>query len=113
MPFAHKDLASGLSMDTYNSRLYDRMSIQYTVATMITFCCSSDKDNVLQDGGYHVPFAHKDLASSLSMDTYNSQLYDMMSIQSCSTQEDASEPHQRLGQCLLPANHALTVYMCM
>ncbi|XP_076947700.1 choline monooxygenase, chloroplastic-like [Bidens hawaiensis] len=39
-------------------------------------------DNYL-DGGYHVPFAHKDLASGLKLDSYSTTVYEKVSIQRC------------------------------
>lgn len=50
-------------------------------------------DNYL-DGGYHVPIAHKNLASGLSLASYSTQVLERVSIQSCKT-DDLSE---RLGQ---------------
>jgi phenylpropionate dioxygenase-like ring-hydroxylating dioxygenase large terminal subunit len=37
-------------------------------------------DNYL-DGGYHVPFAHKGLADSIDMESYESLLFENVSIQ--------------------------------
>lgn len=55
--------------------------------------------HLIQDGGYHVPFAHKGLASGLQMDSYTSSLYDRLSIQSCGPQPaSARTPDQRLGE---------------
>ncbi|KAL3162879.1 hypothetical protein ABBQ32_009329 [Trebouxia sp. C0010 RCD-2024] len=54
-------------------------------------------DNYL-DGGYHVPFAHKELASGLQMDSYTSSLYERLSVQSCGPQRASVQtPDQRLG----------------
>jgi len=39
-------------------------------------------DNYL-DGGYHVSLIHKSLASNLEMDSYKTELYKKMSVQSC------------------------------
>uniref|UniRef100_A0A7C9CTR8 Choline monooxygenase, chloroplastic n=1 Tax=Opuntia streptacantha TaxID=393608 RepID=A0A7C9CTR8_OPUST len=39
-------------------------------------------DNYL-DGGYHVPCAHKNLASSLNLDTYTTEIFEKVSIQAC------------------------------
>ncbi|KAL4297580.1 hypothetical protein GQ457_12G025300 [Hibiscus cannabinus] len=52
-------------------------------------------DNYL-DGGYHVPFAHKGLASGLSLDSYNTSIFEKVSIQSV---EGGSEDREddRLG----------------
>ena len=55
----------------------------------------------VQDGGYHVPFAHKALASGLSLDSYSSNLYDRLSIQSCPPQDSQLEPNKRLGKSSL------------
>ena len=35
----------------------------------------------MQDGGYHVPFAHPGLASALDMEGYWSELYETVSLQ--------------------------------
>ncbi|KAK9697204.1 hypothetical protein RND81_08G021100 [Saponaria officinalis] len=39
-------------------------------------------DNYL-DGGYHVPYAHKNLASGLDLDSYTTQIFERVSIQRC------------------------------
>ncbi|KAL5549818.1 hypothetical protein UlMin_005049 [Ulmus minor] len=39
-------------------------------------------DNYL-DGGYHVPYAHKGLASGLKLDSYSTTIFEKVSIQSC------------------------------
>lgn len=39
-------------------------------------------DNYL-DGGYHVPYAHKGLASGLMLESYSTTLFDKVSIQQC------------------------------
>lgn len=57
--------------------------------------------NVVQDGGYHVPFAHKGLASGLQLDSYTSNLYEHLSIQSCAPQQSPATADQRLGKLLL------------
>ncbi|XVE98934.1 hypothetical protein REPUB_Repub03eG0152000 [Reevesia pubescens] len=57
-------------------------------------------DNYL-DGGYHVPYAHKGLASGLSLDSYTTSLFDKVSIQSV---EGGSETEDyRLGSKALYA----------
>lgn len=50
---------------------------QYSIICMISFMLLFDDffvkvfcDNYL-DGGYHVPYAHRDLASGLTMDSYS------------------------------------------
>ncbi|KAK9817021.1 hypothetical protein WJX72_008478 [[Myrmecia] bisecta] len=54
-------------------------------------------DNYL-DGGYHVPFAHKSLASGLDIGTYSSMLHERVSIQSCKpATQKASGGTARLG----------------
>ncbi|MCO5611383.1 hypothetical protein L7F22_065636 [Adiantum nelumboides] len=50
-------------------------------------------DNYL-DGGYHVPIAHKNLASGLSLGSYSTQVLERVSIQSCKTDSVSG----RLGQ---------------
>ncbi|GMH23727.1 hypothetical protein Nepgr_025570 [Nepenthes gracilis] len=39
-------------------------------------------DNYL-DGGYHVPFAHRSLASGIDLDTYSTEIFEKASIQRC------------------------------
>ncbi|GAA0155275.1 oxygenase [Lithospermum erythrorhizon] len=39
-------------------------------------------DNYL-DGGYHVPYAHKGLASGLALDSYSTTIFEKVSIQRC------------------------------
>lgn len=43
----------------------------------------------MQDGGYHVPFAHKGLAAGLDMRSYRSVLYERASIQSVQSVDGA------------------------
>ena len=47
-----------------------------------------------QDGGYHVPVAHPDLAAALNLATYSSRIYRTSSVQSCKAKGD---PEARLG----------------
>lgn len=49
-------------------------------------------DNYL-DGGYHVPFAHRDLAEGLSLESYTTEVFEKVSVQSCNTGDGS----QRLG----------------
>jgi len=58
----------------------------------------------MQDGGYHVPFAHKGLASGLYLDSYTSSLYERASIQSCAPQQASADADQRLGEL---SHHAM------
>ena len=39
------------------------------------------RQSALQDGGYHVPFAHPGLASALDMQGYWSELHEVVSLQ--------------------------------
>ncbi|KAK8601977.1 hypothetical protein V6N13_058354 [Hibiscus sabdariffa] len=52
-------------------------------------------DNYL-DGGYHVPFAHKGLASGLSLDSYTTSIFEKVSIQSVEGGSEYGED-DRLG----------------
>ncbi|KAH6837914.1 choline monooxygenase [Perilla frutescens var. hirtella] len=55
-------------------------------------------DNYL-DGGYHVPYAHKGLASGLQLDSYSTEMYEKVSIQSCNgISRDSGEEFDRLGR---------------
>ncbi|CAI9105231.1 OLC1v1004108C4 [Oldenlandia corymbosa var. corymbosa] len=54
-------------------------------------------DNYL-DGGYHVPYAHKGLASGLELESYSSTVHEKVSIQRCGGDSIKSEPDfDRLG----------------
>lgn len=47
-----------------------------------------------QDGGYHVPYAHPDLASNLDLSGYKNELHDTLSIQIAPvTSNSAAKPH--------------------
>ncbi|XP_057980603.1 choline monooxygenase, chloroplastic isoform X2 [Malania oleifera] len=59
-------------------------------------------DNYL-DGGYHVPYAHKDLASSLQLDSYSSTIFEKVSIQSCDGSMESGDDFDRLGSKALYA----------
>ncbi|KAJ1433429.1 Rieske [Sesbania bispinosa] len=55
-------------------------------------------DNYL-DGGYHVPYAHKGLASGLKLDSYSITMFERVSIQSCEGKSGKSEEnYDRLGR---------------
>ncbi|KAL2338697.1 hypothetical protein Fmac_013143 [Flemingia macrophylla] len=55
-------------------------------------------DNYL-DGGYHVPYAHKGLASGLKMDSYSITMFERVSIQSCEgSSEKSKESYDRVGR---------------
>ncbi|KAJ4845750.1 hypothetical protein Tsubulata_032863 [Turnera subulata] len=54
-------------------------------------------DNYL-DGGYHVPYAHKGLASGLKLNSYSTTIYEKVSIQSCQgSSSDSKDDIDRLG----------------
>ncbi|KAM7274058.1 hypothetical protein ACFE04_028722 [Oxalis oulophora] len=54
-------------------------------------------DNYL-DGGYHVPYAHKGLASGLNLDSYSTTMYEKVSIQRCeSDSTESGDNFDRLG----------------
>lgn len=55
-------------------------------------------DNYL-DGGYHVPYAHKSLASGLQLDSYSTTMFEKVSIQRCESGDDSD----RLGSTALYA----------
>ncbi|XP_017254908.1 choline monooxygenase, chloroplastic isoform X2 [Daucus carota subsp. sativus] len=60
-------------------------------------------DNYL-DGGYHVPYAHKGLASGLNLESYSTSVFEKVSIQRCySGQVDSHEDTDRLGSKALYA----------
>lgn len=54
-------------------------------------------DNYL-DGGYHVPYAHRSLASGLKFETYTTEIFEKVSIQRCeSSTAAAADGINRLG----------------
>ncbi|GMY35273.1 choline monooxygenase, chloroplastic, partial [Fagus crenata] len=60
-------------------------------------------DNYL-DGGYHVPYAHKGLASGLQLQSYSTKMYEKVSIQSCKGGSmDRKDDYGRLGSKVLYA----------
>ncbi|KAK3007637.1 hypothetical protein RJ639_013105 [Escallonia herrerae] len=60
-------------------------------------------DNYL-DGGYHVPYAHKGLASGLKLESYSTTMYEKVSIQRCDVgQVETQEDFDRLGSKALYA----------
>ncbi|MED6207559.1 hypothetical protein PIB30_036888 [Stylosanthes scabra] len=55
-------------------------------------------DNYL-DGGYHVPYAHKSLASGLKFDSYSTTIFEKVSIQSCEgSSGESKDNYDRLGR---------------
>ncbi|KAG4932375.1 hypothetical protein AAZX31_17G056100 [Glycine max] len=55
-------------------------------------------DNYL-DGGYHVPYAHKGLASGLKLDSYSITMFERVSIQSCEGSSEKNKGnYDRLGR---------------
>ncbi|CAN0901379.1 Choline monooxygenase, chloroplastic, partial [Linum grandiflorum] len=77
-------------VDASRSYLFRR---EYTIECNWKVFC----DNYL-DGGYHVPYAHKGLASGLELDSYSTTTYEKVSIQSC-----AGGSTERLGSKALYA----------
>ncbi|KAJ8568082.1 hypothetical protein K7X08_020804 [Anisodus acutangulus] len=60
-------------------------------------------DNYL-DGGYHVPYAHKSLASGLTLDSYSTTILEKVSIQRCETgSAKKDQEFDRLGSKALYA----------
>ncbi|CAK9171580.1 unnamed protein product [Ilex paraguariensis] len=60
-------------------------------------------DNYL-DGGYHVPYAHKGLASGLKLESYSTTMFEKVSIQRCDgDQVESEEDFDRLGSKALYA----------
>lgn len=60
-------------------------------------------DNYL-DGGYHVPYAHKGLASGLKLESYSTTIHEKVSIQSCDGGSgESKEDIDRLGSKALYA----------
>ncbi|KAI5060463.1 hypothetical protein GOP47_0024883 [Adiantum capillus-veneris] len=83
------DAHSAIESADINAELCHIATKEYLVnCNWKVFC-----DNYL-DGGYHVPIAHKNLASGLSLASYSTQVLERVSIQSCKTDSVAG----RLGQ---------------
>nr|DAD45855.1 TPA_asm: hypothetical protein HUJ06_004085 [Nelumbo nucifera] len=59
-------------------------------------------DNYL-DGGYHVPYAHKDLASGLKLESYSTTILEKASIQQCESCVEGGDDFDRLGSKALYA----------
>ncbi|XP_073034468.1 choline monooxygenase, chloroplastic [Primulina eburnea] len=59
-------------------------------------------DNYL-DGGYHVPYAHKGLASGLQLDSYSTKMFEKVSIQICEGGATDNQEFVRLGSKALYA----------
>ncbi|XP_057786327.1 choline monooxygenase, chloroplastic [Salvia miltiorrhiza] len=75
-------------------------SLQYVCRRTYTLECNWKVfcDNYL-DGGYHVPYAHKGLASGLQLDSYSTRMYEKVSVQSCAgITNDSHEENERLGE---------------
>ncbi|KAL6331792.1 hypothetical protein AAG906_020134 [Vitis piasezkii] len=69
------DILSNGGIDTSLSYVCRR---EYTIECNWKVFC----DNYL-DGGYHVPYAHKGLASGLKLESYSTTTFERVSIQSC------------------------------
>lgn len=88
-------LADG-GVDTSLSFLCRR---EYTIECNWKVFC----DNYL-DGGYHVPYAHKSLASGLTLDSYSTTILEKVSIQRCETgSAEKDQDFDRLGSKALYA----------
>ena len=72
-------MVSGLTLSPCQPLFYDTLDMQLDECSF----------RLLQDGGYHVPFAHKGLAAGLDMQSYQSALYERISIQSVQSAADA------------------------
>jgi choline monooxygenase len=56
----------------------------------------------MQDGGYHVPYAHTALASGLDLSGYSNELHEVLSIQTCSVKQgntSSSSSSSGAGDC--------------
>lgn len=82
-----------LSVNGVDSSLSYLCRREYTIECNWKVFC----DNYL-DGGYHVPYAHKGLASGLQLDSYSTTLYEKVSIQGCeSGSTEGADDIDRLG----------------
>ncbi|WP_372367967.1 aromatic ring-hydroxylating dioxygenase subunit alpha [Candidatus Uabimicrobium sp. HlEnr_7] len=79
----HSALESQLKETAYEN-LHFAKRIEYTInCNWKVFV-----DNYL-DGGYHVPYLHKGLASQLDLKNYSVEMYDRYSLQLCSARNDS------------------------
>ncbi|KAI4335339.1 hypothetical protein L6164_013993 [Bauhinia variegata] len=82
-----------LSTNGVHSSLSYLCRREYTIECNWKVFC----DNYL-DGGYHVPYAHKGLASGLNLDSYSITMFERVSIQSCQGSSGKSlENYDRVG----------------
>ncbi|GAY37279.1 hypothetical protein CUMW_027820 [Citrus unshiu] len=82
-----------LSINGIDSSLSYLCRREYTIECNWKVFC----DNYL-DGGYHVPYAHKGLASGLQLDSYSTTLYEKVSVQRCeSGSTEGTDDTHRLG----------------
>ncbi|KMZ72255.1 Choline monooxygenase, chloroplastic [Zostera marina] len=87
------DCSEMLSMNKIDTNLKHICRREYTIKCNWKVFC----DNYL-DGGYHVPYAHRDLASGLTMDSYSTTIFEKVSIQRCeSAVIENGDDFDRLG----------------
>ncbi|XP_061990313.1 choline monooxygenase, chloroplastic-like isoform X1 [Rosa rugosa] len=94
----------GSSSDVLSTNRVDS-SLSYVCRREYTIECNWKVfcDNYL-DGGYHVPYAHKGLASGLNLDGYSTTVYEKVSIQKCEGGSTARKnDYDRLGSKALYA----------
>ncbi|KAK2982968.1 hypothetical protein RJ640_019246 [Escallonia rubra] len=94
----------GSSMGVLNANGVDS-SLNFVCRREYTIECNWKVfcDNYL-DGGYHVPYAHKGLASGLTLESYSTTMYEKVSIQRCDVgQGETQEDFDRLGSKALYA----------
>ncbi|XP_064974063.1 choline monooxygenase, chloroplastic-like isoform X2 [Musa acuminata AAA Group] len=87
-----------LSTNGIDSSLKHVCRREYTVQCNWKVFC----DNYL-DGGYHVPYAHGDLASGLNLDSYSTLIFEKVSIQRCEGGPTDKDGFDRLGSKALYA----------
>ncbi|KAM7473531.1 hypothetical protein LguiB_020774 [Lonicera macranthoides] len=88
-----------LSTNGVDSSLSYLCRREYTIECNWKVFC----DNYL-DGGYHVPYAHKGLASGLKLDSYSTTIFEKVSIQGCDVgQVGSQDDYDRLGSNALYA----------
>ncbi|EPS72057.1 hypothetical protein M569_02697, partial [Genlisea aurea] len=101
-PTAHRVLASTGITDASLHFICRRV---YTLECNWKVFC----DNYL-DGGYHVPYAHKGLSSSLQLDSYSTEVYERVSIQSCTGKKQASRLGSRAIYAFIYPNFMINRY---
>lgn len=99
MGFRSGRAAAASALHSAMSELLAQLPSGFFAFRMVVTMC-------LQDGGYHVPYAHKDLASGLDLSGYNNELYDVLSIQVCAVKKNTDRKNSNSGSSAGSEAHA-------